>query len=282
MLRDVGQRLGRHEVGRELHRLRAAAARRRRPPTWAAPPAAPGRPARRPGRVPGTPGGCRGRARAAPASDSGELVARGARRAARPPPGRGGSRRWISESCSASVTSRCWAPSCRLRSMRRRSASAAVTMRSREACSSASRARDLGVQLPVLQRDPGRHPDRLDELGVVLERPVVDQDGDALAVAVDRRDRPPGVGSGTAPDGRRRRRGRRRAGTRAAAAGRPARGPARPAVRPGRSSAGPGRGPRRPRARQPRAQQAREERDRHRDQRAGGEPEERLRLHADR
>ena len=45
-------------------------------------------------------------------------------------------------SCSASATSRCWAPSCRLRSSRRRSASPAATIRSREAWSSASRISD--------------------------------------------------------------------------------------------------------------------------------------------
>ena len=38
-------------------------------------------------------------------------------------------------SCSATATSRCWAPSCRLRSSRRRSASLACTMRARDAAS---------------------------------------------------------------------------------------------------------------------------------------------------
>src|SRR5215207_959344 len=51
-------------------------------------------------------------------------------------------RPWIMRSCSATETSRCWAPSWRLRSSRRRSASPAATMRSREARSSASRPSD--------------------------------------------------------------------------------------------------------------------------------------------
>ena len=60
-----------------------------------------------------------------------------------------GSRRmrpWMSCSCRASATSRCCAPSCRLRSSRRRSASPAATMRCRDACRSASRACDSGCR----------------------------------------------------------------------------------------------------------------------------------------
>ena len=136
---------------------------------------------------------------------------------------------------------------------------------------------DLGVQLPVLQRHPGRHPDRLDELGVVLERPVVDQHGHALPLAVDRRDRPPGV------VGHRHRTSRsvdeavavrereqqpgvaQHAGQRGLQLDRADRAQVPEQVRD-------------PRARQSRAQQAREERDRHRDQRARGDPEDELRL----
>ena len=63
-----------------------------------------------------------------------QLRARARERVAR----RGGSRSscaLASRSCSASDTSRCCAPSCRLRSSRRRSASPACTMRARDAAS---------------------------------------------------------------------------------------------------------------------------------------------------
>jgi hypothetical protein len=138
VLRDVGQRLGRHEVRRELHRLRQP------------------RPVvddhRRGQRRPLGQGVQRDvqavfeRRRVDAAGELAQLRQRLGQLRAREltsSSASAGSRRisrWMSESCSASVTSRCWAPSCRLRSMRRRSASAAVTMRSREACSSASRA----------------------------------------------------------------------------------------------------------------------------------------------
>ena len=48
---------------------------------------------------------------------------------------------WSNRSCSATATSRCWAPSWRLRSSRRRSESPASTIRAREPLSSSSRAR---------------------------------------------------------------------------------------------------------------------------------------------
>ena len=54
----------------------------------------------------------------------------------------------------------------------------------------------LGVQVLVLERDRGRRGDRLDELRVVVERGVVDQRRDALAVALDGRDRPVAAGGG--------------------------------------------------------------------------------------
>ena len=50
-------------------------------------------------------------------------------RAVRPARGRGGCPSGACRSCSASATSRCWAPSCRSRSSRRRSASPAATIR---------------------------------------------------------------------------------------------------------------------------------------------------------
>ncbi len=54
----------------------------------------------------------------------------------------------------------------------------------------------LGVQVLVLERDRGRRGDRLDELRVVVERGVVDQRRDAVAVALDGRDRPVAAGRG--------------------------------------------------------------------------------------
>ena len=124
---------------------------------------------------------------------------------------------------------------------------------------------DLGVQLPVLQRDPGRHADGLDELGVVVERPVVDQHGDRAPrrgpPASTARPAPPRAAR---PDGRRRRRSRRRAGRRS-------RTPGSPSTRASAacSSAGPHRAQLaeqvgEPAAGQPRPQQPGEERERHR------------------
>ena len=45
----------------------------------------------------------------------------------------------------------------------------------------------LRVQALVLERDRRRGADRLDQLGVVVERGVVDERGDLAAVALDRR-----------------------------------------------------------------------------------------------
>ena len=121
------------------------APRRRRSTPRARPARAAARPARRPPRVAtgdarrqrlerrrqararAPRGGCRGRARAAPAATAASSSLRG-RRAA---PLRAGSRdaAWSSRSCSESATSRCCAPSWRLRSSRRRSASPAATIR---------------------------------------------------------------------------------------------------------------------------------------------------------
>ena len=95
-------------------------------------------------------------------------------------------------SCSDSATSRCWAPSCRLRSRRRRSASLAATMRSREACTSASREWASACRRSFSKRHAGGGADRLDELGIVVERGVVDECGELGAVALDGRGRPIG------------------------------------------------------------------------------------------
>ena len=104
------------------------------------------------------------------------------------------------------MTSRCCAPSCRSRSSRRRSASPAATSRCRDALR-------LGVELLVLERDRGRRGDDLDQLGIVVERRVVDQRAavDAARRAARRRRQGDGraVRVGVA---RRRRRGRPRRG----------------------------------------------------------------------
>ena len=92
---------------------------------------------------------------------------------------------WSSRSCSAIPTRRCCAPSCRLRSSRRRSASPAATIRSREALISASWAPVSASRRCVVDRDRGRRRDRLDQLGIVVERRVVDERAERAAVALD-------------------------------------------------------------------------------------------------
>ena len=92
----------------------------------------------------------------------------------RPAPRRGeGSRRmsaWMSRSWMASATSRCWAPSCRLRSSRRRSASPAATIRCARRPQLVQPGLRLQVQALVLQRDGDRGGDGLDQLGILVER----------------------------------------------------------------------------------------------------------------
>ncbi len=192
-------------------------------------------------------------------------------------------RPWSRRSCSAMATRRCWAPSCRLRSRRRRSASPAATMRSREACISASRCPGLLVQTLVLQSDAGCGADGLDQLGIVVERGVVDERGELGAA----RSRPwrssgrPRPGA-PAPAGRR---SRRNPGTRAA--GRPPRGsgrrgswPAPPCRSPPRRVVEVAEEVREAAARQPRAQQPDEERRRYADQREDRSPQHDLRARA--
>ena len=141
VLADVGQRLARHEVHRELdrsgHVLRRVArhgrghrrARRQRLQRRS-------EPVLERGRMDAA------RELAQLLQRVSQLVARRRPRAAPPGRDRGGCPSWIIRSCSDSATSRCWAPSCRSRSSRRRSASPAATMRWRDACTSASRASD--------------------------------------------------------------------------------------------------------------------------------------------
>ena len=182
-----------------------------------------------------------------------------------------------------SPTRRCWAPSWRLRSSRRRSASPAATIRSRDACSSASRACALGLQVLVLERDRGRRGHRLDaapgrrratrrrrarrrgrpsrSTGATARSPPGRGQLDPLAGGV-------GVGlvlgqpvrdheAGVAERARERR-------LEVAAAHRPE----------------PEEQLRQPAAREPRAQQPGEERERHGDERAGRQPQQRLRAGA--
>ena len=169
VLGDVGQRLAGDEVGGELDRLAAAA--RRSSQTTSSGPARAWRASRAPAARPcsSTAGWMPRASSRSSASELGQLVARGGDELL----GRGGSSRtrfWSSRSCSAIPTRRCCAPSCRLRSSRRRSASPAATIRSRDALSSASRASDSACSRVVLDRDRGRRADRLDQLGVVVER----------------------------------------------------------------------------------------------------------------
>ena len=89
-----------------------------------------------------------------------QLLLRGRRAGA---PRRSGSRASLLSArrrLSESATSRCWAPSCRLRSSRRRSASPASTIRAREARSSSTRARSsaLSRSFSTRQRRPRRRP----------------------------------------------------------------------------------------------------------------------------
>ena len=96
-------------------------------------------------------------------------------------------RRWIIRSCSATETSRCCAPSWRLRSSRRRSASPAATMRSREARSSASRSSDSACSRASSSAIAAVAATAPDELRIVVERRVVDEHPQLAAVALDRR-----------------------------------------------------------------------------------------------
>ena len=76
-------------------------------------------------------------------------------------------------------------------------------MRPREPCSSSSRALELHLQSGVLERDPGCGAHGAEQLGLVVERGVVQQRRDALAVALDQRRRPHAPCSGSSTGGRR-------------------------------------------------------------------------------
>ena len=136
-------------------------------------------------------------------------------------------------------TSRCCVPSCRSRSIRRRSASVACDQPRPRGLKLDQPGAQLGLESLVLERQPGRRADRLHQLGVVLERGIVDQRRDRLAVALDRGRRPARVRlRGARPDGRRRRRSGAPPGSQKASCseGRRARAPAPRADRPARWS----------------------------------------------
>ena len=89
------------------------------------------------------------------------------------------------------ATSRCCAPSCRLRSSRRRSASPASTIRAPRALQLLEPRPQLGLQARVLERDRRRGGDAVEQLALVVERRVVHERGHAAALAVDDRRRTP-------------------------------------------------------------------------------------------
>ena len=94
----------------------------------------------------------------------------------------------VSESDSASETSRCWAPSCRSRSSRRRSASPAAMMRARDSrsCSSCARASAWRRSLSSTSRAAAAISRA--ERRLVGDAVGVHQDGELLAVADEPRD----------------------------------------------------------------------------------------------
>ena len=114
----------------------------------------------------------------------------------------------------------------------------------------------LGVQALVLERDARRGADGLDQLGVVVERGVVDERGELGAVALDRGGR--AIGGDRGHQHRAGRRRRRSPGTRAA--GRPRRGSGRRASWPAPSCRSPPRVVLRSRKRSARPPRARRER----------------------
>ena len=272
VLGDVRERLGCDEVGGELDRLGQPSGGLERERRWGPPSAWRASRARRRARGRARRGGCpRASSRSSAsecASSSLAVVTSSCADGSLP------MRLWSSRSCRASATSRCWAPSCRLRSSRRRSASPAATIRSREAFSSASRACGLRADA----RSPARSWPR--------RGPPRPARGRRRATRRRRARRPRGRRARSASTGalaagrgqrdRLRRRRRRRRAARLPVARRRARG--RRALRQRRLQLPAAHRPEAEEqlgeaaAREPRAQQAGEERRRHGHQRAGGEP----------
>ena len=155
VLADVGQRLAGHEVQRELDGPRQRApARRTTPPS--APSSAPrATPAPRRGRGRATAGWMpRASSRSSSSECASSSLAR--RRELLGLRGVAADVGRIIRSCSESATSRCWAPSCRSRSSRRRSASPAATMRCARRLHLGQPGLRLRQQPLVLERDRRR------------------------------------------------------------------------------------------------------------------------------
>ena len=108
-------------------------------------------------------------------------------------PGPSRSLPWASRIVSESATSRCWAPSCRLRSSRRRSAVPASTIRARDARSSSTRARSCACSRSFSIDEPGGRGDRADQLRVVAQRAVVHDRADGAALALHAGERAGGI-----------------------------------------------------------------------------------------
>ena len=92
-------------------------------------------------------------------------------------------------------SSRCCAPSCRLRSSRWRSFWPASITRAREPRSSSRRARSSACSRAFSSAIAGRRADRVEQLGLVVQRRVVHERRDVLAVPVDQRRRSAVAGS---------------------------------------------------------------------------------------
>ena len=185
VLGHVGERLGHHVVRGQLHRLGqplAGQGGRARPAPARAGPASRARCRARGRSAPR--GGCRGPARAAPPAR---------RRAPRPrrrssASAASGSSRSLSRAMrrfSAIDTRRCWAPSWRSRSSRRRSSSPIRSMRSREARSSPTLARSSASRRSFFERQRRGGAHRAHVVAGVAQRGVVDDGGHALALALD-------------------------------------------------------------------------------------------------
>ena len=100
-------------------------------------------------------------------------------------------------SSSERATSRCCAPSCRLRSSRWRSFWPASITRERDPRSSSSARLQLDVQASVLERDAGGGGDGVEQLGLVVQGGVVHERRHVRSVAFDQRRRPPAARLGS-------------------------------------------------------------------------------------
>ena len=93
---------------------------------------------------------------------------------------------WASRRVSESATSRCWAPSCRLRSSRRRSSRAGLDDPRARGAQLLDAGAQLGLQALVLHRQAGGGGHRAQQLGVLAQRQVVHDGADAAALELDR------------------------------------------------------------------------------------------------